>query len=162
MTYHIPPADKEWEEKSPFPRIGHMGIICRDVEKAIEYFNSIGIGPFKVMPGRDKPLVDHYYQGKPATHKAKVYHAWFGPVEVELYEVTEGKCVATEHLEAHGEGVDHIGCWVDDLDKEVEKLKKMGIEIVQEGKRVGRNKWAYFKLPICGGLTLQLLQERWD
>ena len=162
MTYHIPPPDKEWEENSPFPRIGHIGIVCRDVEKTTAYLNSIGIGPFKTMPGRGTKLLDAFYRDKPySTYKAKVYHAWFGSVEVELLEVTEGESIATEFLETRGEGIEHIGCWVDDLDKEIAKLEKLGIKVIQGGKRVGRNKWAYFELPVAGGIHFQLIQESW-
>jgi len=37
-------------EKSPFSKIDHVGILVKDLDKAIEHYQSLGIGPFQQIP----------------------------------------------------------------------------------------------------------------
>ena len=36
-------------ERSPFSKIDHIGVIVRDMDKAIEYYQRLGIGPFESL-----------------------------------------------------------------------------------------------------------------
>ena len=50
-------------------RIHHIGIVVRDIEKAIEYYESLGIGPFEPLKRGTKdvePIV--YSQNLPGSY----------------------------------------------------------------------------------------------
>ena len=34
-------------DKSLFSKVDHIGVVVRDIDKAVEYYESLGIGPFE-------------------------------------------------------------------------------------------------------------------
>ena len=71
-------------EKSPFSQIHHMGIVVRDINKAVEYYSSLGIGPF--MPAeKELTIVERRAYGKPANDIRNISKfAQVGPVQFVL------------------------------------------------------------------------------
>jgi hypothetical protein len=51
--------------KSPFAEVAQIGVLVRDLEEAIEYYESFGIGPFKISEGL--PNLEREVYGKPVT-----------------------------------------------------------------------------------------------
>ena len=36
-------------EDSPFSKAEHIGVVVRNMDRAVEYYESLGIGPFKPL-----------------------------------------------------------------------------------------------------------------
>jgi methylmalonyl-CoA/ethylmalonyl-CoA epimerase len=118
-------------EKSSFARLHHVGVVVKDIHKAIAYFESLGIGPF-VAPGGQKTFAVSFegeLHGRPASWTTTISNARIGDVELELLEPTEGTQALKESLDATGEGLHHIGFITDDLDAEIANFKKKGVGI---------------------------------
>lgn len=148
--------EKTWVEKSKSWKFDHVGVVVKDLEKAIDYYQSLGIGPFILYtPGP----VDRKIYGKPANIKLKGAAAPMGPISLELIQPVEGESLQKEFLESKGEGVNHIGFMVDDIDKEVEKLEKEGFKLIVSGENP-RRVFAYFDTTKIGGIIIQLAQEK--
>ena len=143
-------------EKSTFSNLDHVGVIVKDMDKTIQYLSSLGIGPFE--PLTDPALADKLFRGKPSDWKVKISLAKIGPVTLELIQPVEGKSAAKEFLKKKGEGIQHIAFAVDDLDREVAKLTKQGIEVMMSGKIPG-GKFAYLETDTIGGMIIELMQK---
>ncbi len=144
------------KEKLPFSRVDQIGVLVRDMDKAVEYYESLGMGPFESL---NVKATDRKVYGKPADdvkNLAKV--ARRGRLHFELIQPISGQSVQKEFLERHGEGINHLGFFVDDIEKEKAKLEKKGFKAISEGKFVGGGGFAYFDTHKVGGVMFELIQ----
>ena len=104
--------------------VDQIGIVVKDADKVIETWSSLfGIGPwtFQEMSGTDA-------KGRP--WKAKMAFANLGTVQLELIECIEGRLFHSRFLEEHGEGIHHLGFYVDDVDGEAANLVAQGAKVL--------------------------------
>jgi methylmalonyl-CoA/ethylmalonyl-CoA epimerase len=147
---------KAMNTKSPFSKLIHIGIVVKDIEKAIKDFEALGIGPFEPLL---LPMIGRtVFRGKPLESKEKFVSTNTGQVEIVLTQPVEGESPWQEFLDSKGEGVHHIAYLVDDLDKEVATLKKRGYDISQIGRWEGGGGGVYLE-PKMGGINIELMQE---
>ena len=139
-------------------RLNHIGVAVRDIDKAIKFLSSIGIGPFD-PPAPDPPVTNKMFRGKPANDKLKFSNADLGlaQVSLELLQPVEGESPHSEFIRDKGEGINHIGFTVDDLDREVTKLTKRGFKILTCGGWPGGG-FAYLENDEFKGIVIELLQ----
>ncbi len=150
--------EKSTAEKSPFSKLTHVGVVVRDLDKAIDYLSSLGLGPFESLrPSR--PLGETLVRGKPAEVKVKISAAKVGQVRLEFIQPIEGESPTKEFLDKKGEGINHIGFAVDDLDKEIAKLTKQGVKILTSARWEGGSLVsAYLETDTVGGIIIELSQ----
>ncbi len=140
-------------------RFHHVGVVVRDLDKAVEYYQSLGIFTFLPEVMLDSStLIDYKVYGKtPATvQKARIKFAQFGPYVIELLSPIEGETIYKEFLNSSGEGIHHLGFRVDDFDGEVAKLREQGIPILMTGRRPNGGGFAYFDTRKVGNVILEL------
>jgi len=120
--------DKKTSSKVTLGKVSHIGIVVRDIDKAIEYYTSVfGLGPFTTEVYDLKSFI---YRGKTASARVRAAIAYSGPVFIELVQVLEGETVHTEFLRERGEGLQHVAFLVRNLDETLKELAKSGIEPV--------------------------------
>lgn len=148
---------EENKEKSPFSVVDHIGIIVKDMESTVNFFKSLGMGPFS--PASSGGTVDREIPGK-STHDVKynIQMMKMGTLRVELIEPVSGDTPQKEFLETRGEGVNHISFRVDDMDKETEKLVEKGFNVSMKVKFKPNGGCVYLDSNKTGGVTLELLQ----
>ena len=120
------------QEKRPsmvtLGKMSHVGIVVRDMDKAVEYYGSVfGLGPFTTEV---YDLKSFAYRGKTASARVKAAIAYSGPVFIELVQVLEGETVHTEFVRERGEGLQHVAFLVRNLDEKLKELAKSGVEPV--------------------------------
>jgi 4-hydroxyphenylpyruvate dioxygenase-like putative hemolysin len=143
-------------DKLPFSQADQVGVIVRDMDKAIEHYQSLGIGPFESL---NVTSIDRKVYGKPAPDVKNLSRvAQMGQLQFELLQPVSGESIQKEFLEKCGEGINHLGFFVDDLDKEVAKLIAKGFEVISSGKFVGGGGFAYFNTDKVGGVMSELIQ----
>ena len=148
---------KSKKRESPFSQLHHVGVVVRDIDKAIEYLSSLGIGPFEPhFP--DPPLLEKLVRGEPADYKLEMSNGKIGQAKLELIQPVEGESPHKEFLNSKGEGIQHIGFAVNDLDGEVAKLTKQGVKVLMSGKWPGGG-FAYLETDAVGGIIIELLHE---
>jgi methylmalonyl-CoA/ethylmalonyl-CoA epimerase len=128
-------------------KFNHIGVIVRDVDAAVEYYQSLGI----VDKATDRVTME----GKKAKIVGRSIH--IGSLLIELWQPVRGETVQQEFLNSRGEGVNHIAFHVDDLAREKAKLVEKGIPVVfsvkdQEGDM------AYFDARKVGNILIELIQ----
>lgn len=52
--------ERNEEKKSLFSEIKQVGVVVKDINKAVDYYSSLGIGPFRTLPSGAVPV----YTGK--------------------------------------------------------------------------------------------------
>jgi hypothetical protein len=142
---------------SSFTKVIQVGLVVKDVEKTVERLTSLGIGPFNKMtlpPDREE-----WFRGKRMYADFKIYGAMIGDIQIELIQPISGDSPHKEFLETNGEGIQHIACAVEDVQKEADKLTKEGAVTLMRAKFPGGRGVAYMDLD-AGGLIVELIQRR--
>jgi methylmalonyl-CoA/ethylmalonyl-CoA epimerase len=148
--------EKKGSGQFTYTRLHHVGVVVKDLDKAIAYLESMGIGPFKVG---DKRKITVSFKGelhgKPAEWKTTVSNADLPDVQMELLEPAEGDQALKESLDKTGEGLHHIGFITDDLDKEIAKFKKAGVKIWTMSKDAKGSGFIYTDPSPVGGVAIE-------
>jgi len=141
----------------------HVSVVVRDMDKAMEFYKSLGVGPFPPLigPGGKVTLVNKTAMGKASDYQIDLRHAegGIGDLAFEVIQPLDGDTPVKEFLEKKGEGIQHIGFYVDDLDKEAAMLAQKGFKISQSGESPAV-KWAYFDTDKVGGVSIELMQKK--
>jgi len=128
-------------------KFNHIGAVVRDVDEAVEHFQSLGIV--------DKATDRITMEGKKAKLIGRSIH--IGPLMIELWQPVRGETAQQEFLNSRGEGVNHIAFTVDDLAKERAKLVEKGIPVVFSVKDK-EGDMAYFDARKVGNILIELIQ----
>jgi methylmalonyl-CoA/ethylmalonyl-CoA epimerase len=135
----------------------HVSVVVRDMEKAVKYYESLGIGPFEQTLGGASKVYREVH-GKPAPDVKNIeMMAQMGPIRFALVQPIAGESVQKEFLQRHGEGIDHIGFRVDDLEGETSKLTQRGFKVVSS-IRVGDGGLNFLDTDKVGGVMIELMQ----
>lgn len=153
--------EKKSSGKSDYTKLQHVGVVVKDIKKAIAFLEKMGIGPFTVpgaKPGSPPVFTIPFkgeLHGKPAAWKTTISFAKMGDVELELLEPTEGPQALKESLDKTGEGLHHLGFMTDDLDKEIANFKKNGIGIWTIARQEGGGGFLYSDPSPLGGIAVE-------
>ncbi len=124
---------------SLFERVDQIGVVVRDVDACIRAYEKIlGEGAFVSIEGEEPAILG---DGREIMIRGKLAFAQLGPVQLELIEIKGGPSIHVEFLETNGEGIHHIGVYVSDFDERLEKFRKLGVNVLQQGK--GMRRYAY-------------------
>ena len=130
-------------------KIEHIGIAVRSLKEAI--------------PVYEKLLNSPCYKQE-MIKKEKVNTAFFktGESKTELLESTTVDGVINRFIDSKGEGMHHIAFAVEDIKKEMARLKAEGFRLINEEPTIGAdNKWVCFIHPKnTNSVLIELCQER--
>jgi len=142
---------------SDFTKMGHVGVVVKDIDKAIAFLEKLGIGPFDIGGGKKTFTIPFKGElhGRPAQWKTTISFAKMGDTELELLEPTEGPQALKESLDETGEGLHHIGFLTDDLDAEIEHFKNNGIGIWTLAREEDGGGFLYSDPTPLGGIAIE-------
>ena len=144
-------------KNTTFSRLMHIGMVVRDMDQAVERFQALGIGPFKprILPADARET----YLGKPfaPAQRVTIQIAQLGGMELELIQPINGESPHREFLDQKGEGVQHLGFFVDSLKEEVARLTAAGSTVLLTSQFKGGGGVAYLDLD-AAGLIVELVQ----
>ena len=128
--------------------IEHIGIAVENLEKSIDLYTKL--------------LNSQCYKTEEVASE-KVITAFFksSDQKIELLASTDDDGPIAKFLAKKGPGLHHIAFAVEDIHKEVKRLKLQGFVFVSETpKRGADNKWVVFVHPkSSGGVLVELCQE---
>jgi methylmalonyl-CoA/ethylmalonyl-CoA epimerase len=130
--------------------IDHISYSVKDINQVIEKWSRLyGFGPwtFSENGGTDA-------KGRP--WKIRMAFAYVGPMQIELVQCTEGRIFQSRFLDTWGEGVHHIGFYVDDVDAEADNLAAQGAKILIRDP----GNFAYMDAGGPGGAIFELMRRR--
>lgn len=136
-----------------------VAIICKDIEATTRRWAALlGVEPPAIRttrPGREVKLL---YRGRPSDGRVKMAFIRAGQVTLEFLEPVGGPTSWSEHLEKYGEGVQHLGFQVQDLDRSLESLKRLGLGELHRGRYDQDNgTYVYMDSKEALGVVIELL-----
>lgn len=137
----------------PFERFHHLCIVVHDIDEKIEYFDSIGLGPWTEYP----PLSEYTevdVVDVEGFKNLRYVQTYVGDMEIQLVQPGEGESPQKDFLEKYGEGVYHIAFAVDDVNKGEKVLEGRGLKTKSRGRRPDQSGFNYFDTQQEAGVTL--------
>lgn len=132
-----------------FEKIAHIGIAVKDIKASTELFQKL----FGKAPDHTESLPEH-----------KVHTAMFeiGNNSIELTEATDAESPIARFIEKRGEGVHHVSFVVDDIEKEIARLKQQGFQMIDEKPRLGADNYlvAFLHPKSTNGVLVEISQKK--
>lgn len=147
------------KESSLFSSFHHVAVVVKDMEKAMAYFKSLGIGPFMEPPVTP---IKETWRGKlvpVGSFKLKEVLGKMGTVWFQLCQPLRGDTPWQEFLDTKSEGVHHIAFVVDDIEKAEAELTEKGIEIIQSARFEGGGGACLADISRIGGILVEFIQR---
>lgn len=140
----------------------HVGLSVNSIEKSKEFYLSLGgtaddSPPIILDTSKYEELETYGRKGAPPW-SIKVKFIQMGPLTVELAEPIEGSSYVKQHLEDHGEGADHFGYLVDDIESELKELEDRGARVLYHLNGV----YAYLDTKEVGGMLVEIIDKSLD
>lgn len=129
-------------------KIEHLGIAVKDLKEANEtYAKLFNQAPYKLEEVESEGVSTSFFL--------------IGNNKIELLEATNPDSAIAKFIEKKGEGIHHVAFDVDDIYAEMERLRKEGFTILNEGPKKGAdNKLVCFVHPkSANGVLIELCQE---
>ena len=129
-------------------KIEHIGIAVGDIEASDKLFAKIfGKDSYKSEKVTSEGVITSFFQ--------------IGESKIELVAATNDNSPISKYLSNNKEGMHHIAFAVNDIEKEMKRLKKEGIRLLNETPKNGAdNKLICFLHPKdTNGVLIELCQE---
>ena len=129
-------------------KIEHIGIAVDDIDKSNALFAKIfGKENFKSEVVESEEVITSFFK--------------IGESKIELIAATNSESLIAKYLAKNREGMHHIAFNVDDIEKEMARLKREGIRLLNETAKKGAdNKLICFLHPKdTNGVLIELCQE---
>ena len=128
-------------------RIDHIAIAVNDIDDVARFYTDtlkLDLSGVEVVTGQ----------------KAKVGFLKIGESNIELVQPASDDSSLVKFLETRGPGIHHICFEVEDIQKEVEELKKQGVRMIDETPRPGAHntRVAFIHPKSSGGVLIELNQ----
>jgi catechol 2,3-dioxygenase-like lactoylglutathione lyase family enzyme len=144
---------------TPFTAVHHLCLVVRDMDAAVAFYESVGIGPWQDYP----PLSDYTDVDVPDPEGFMdlIYRfTHVGDLQVQLCQPGAGRTPQRRFLDAHGEGVFHIGFVVEDADAAERDAADLGLDRLMSGRRRDGSGFTYYDTADrAGGVVLLTRQN---
>src|SRR6202142_2442237 len=127
-------------DESPFrtPPIKQCAIVVHDLDEAVRRFAAeLDIGPWTAYRLAPPLLKQMRHHGDEVEFSLRHALAWQGELQFELVQPLEGPSIFAEHLQAHGEGLHHVGRYVADRPAAVAEALAGGFVELQSARGFG-------------------------
>lgn len=128
-------------------RIEHIGIAVKDLTTANTLYEKLlGIAPYKLEVVESEGVTTSFFMA--------------GHAKVELLESTQASSAIARFIEKKGEGIHHVAFEVDDIVAEMNRLRDLGFQLLNDQPKKGAdNKWVCFVHPkSANGVLVELCQ----
>ena len=130
-------------------KIEHLGIAVHSLETSDHLFaRLLGKESYKKESVEREGVTTSFYQ--------------IGESKIELLEATNPESPISKFISKKGEGIHHIAFGVENIQEEIERLKKEGFQFISEEPKDGAdNKLVVFLHPkSTNGVLVELCQEK--
>ena len=130
-------------------KVEHIGIAVKDLNNANALFEKL----FNQS---------HYKQEEVESESVSTSFFKVGDTKIELLEANDPNSAIAKFIEKRGEGIHHIAFEVEDIEKEMERLKSLGFKLIHSTPKDGAdNKRICFLHPkSTNGILVELCQEK--
>ena len=136
-----------------FDTLHHVCIVVRDIDAAQACYESIGIGPWAEYP----PLAEYVELEVPDREGflgLRYRVCQLPTVQLQLCQPGDAPSPQRAFLDAHGEGVFHLGFEVPDADAAEASARERGMPVLSRGRRANRSGFTYYDVADRAGVVL--------
>lgn len=140
-----------------FGEVRQLGIVVRDIEAAMRHWSGrLGVGPFFYF---EKISAREFnYRDAPSPIQVSLALANSGRLQIELIQQhNDAPSMYRDFLAAGREGLQHVGTLTEQMDADMERLRRAGYQIAQSGS-VGRGRFAYYETEAHPGTVVELIE----
>ncbi|GAA4956982.1 VOC family protein [Yinghuangia aomiensis] len=144
--------------------VDQLGYVVTDLPAAMRHWTeNLGVGPF--FHFAEAPIVNTYYLGERTAARIGVAMAFSGDLQIELIQQLnpEAPSAYADFLRQHGEGLHHLGHFVEDgeaeYDAHVRRFADAGVVPYYNGDSGGPGtRFAYFPTEAHGGTVAEVIE----
>ncbi|MEM2921590.1 MAG: VOC family protein [Candidatus Bathyarchaeia archaeon] len=127
-------------------KVSHVGVIVDNLDEALKLYENL----FNLKPAAVKEIMDG---------KIRIAFIPVGDDEIELISPIDPSIPVGGLPQTRG--IHHVSFVTDDIESEVERLKKLGVLFTAETPKIGAHgvKIIFTKPETTGGVTIELCQE---
>ena len=129
-------------------KIEHIGIAVSNLEEANKTYETLlGVAPYKAEDVESEGVTTSFFK--------------VGDSKIELLGATHEDSAIAKFIAKRGEGIQHIAYAVEDIEKEMKRLKNEGFKLLNETPKKGAdNKLIAFLHPkSSNGVLVELCQD---
>lgn len=142
--------------------IDQVAVVVRDLDASMKrYVEEFGIGPWNVYTFSPDWIQGMTFRGQEQGYVMKLALAQVGSMMYELIEPVQGPNTYEEFLNEHGEGLHHLGYFVEDIDAAIQEMEQAGYKVLQSGRNFGTNNdggYAYFETEGALGHIIEAIE----
>ncbi len=155
------PAQEQPYRDPGLKTVIQVAIVCKDIDATSSRWAALlGVPRPKIATTRPGHEVKVRYRGRTSEGQAKLAFIPMGQVVLEFIQPVGQDTSWKEFLDQHGEGVQHLGFQVENLDKTAAAMKALGYPELHSGRYDADNgTYAYFETGKALGVTVELLQS---
>lgn len=150
------------ETQAGFGSVDQVAVVVRDLDRAMErYVAEFGIEPWSVYTFEPGWIRDMTFRGREQGYTMKLALADANGTMYELIEPVRGPNSYQEFLDKRGEGLHHLGYFVDDLDAAIRNMEGKGYAMLQSGRGIGVDGdggYAYFETEGALGCIVEAIE----
>jgi methylmalonyl-CoA epimerase len=129
--------------------ISHLGVAVKNLKDAMDFYHrTFGIQPSEPMVGAEGTVRASLLELENAV--------------IELLEPIGNEGAIAKFLEKRGEGIHHICYEVEDINRELESLRKKGISIIGEPKPGAEGLSVFLHPRGTHGVLIELVEKKED
>jgi len=138
-----------------FRHLHHVCIVVHDLERAVAYYESLGVGPWFDYPKGGAYVA--FDVPNPQASAAMRYRCCdLDNVQIQLCQPPAMDCPQRRFLDAHGEGVYHLGFEGPEHPAALAQAAQLGLRVTACGHRADGSGFAYFDTRERAGVTLEI------
>lgn len=138
-----------------FTQLHHVCIVVHDLERTVSAYQRLGVGPWFDYP-KGAPYVT-YDVPDPAGSAGMRYQCYdFENFQLQLCQPGPEDTPQRRFLDAHGEGVYHLGFEVPDLAEALTTGESLGLGVIANGRRADGSGFAYFDTRAENAVVLEV------
>jgi catechol 2,3-dioxygenase-like lactoylglutathione lyase family enzyme len=149
---------------SPLSYLGttlhQVAFVVKDMDAAQKFFNEkMGVPRFMVLDKFSQGVTDKTYRGRSVDMQFKIALTYSGETQLELCQHISGETCYKEFLEKRGEGLHHLGFFMDDkqkFDQALADLTAQGYPVLMSG-RVNELRFVYLDTEAAIGSVMELV-----
>lgn len=130
-------------------KLEHIGIAVKDLEKSNSLFTALfNQSSYKSEEVQSEGVITSFFRT--------------GESKIELLQATNPDSPIAKFIEKKGEGIHHLAFEVADIDKEIERLKKEGFEMIHQTPKDGADnkRIAFIHPKSTNGVLIEICQEK--
>jgi methylmalonyl-CoA/ethylmalonyl-CoA epimerase len=129
-------------------RLNHVGVVVHNLDDTLKIYEKI----FGLKPTTVKTAMDG---------KAKVAFVPAGDGEIELIQPMDPNMPQSKFLQTRGQGIHHISLSTDNIESEVDRMRKEGVAFAAEAPKIGAHgvKIIFTKPETTDNITVELCEE---